>query len=96
MVYFRYFILIIALVFSIAAYPASTRFTCHTSKEMFKSSFESGFAWLASSITDTGVVLMYFINPKTDEFKIFGIDEDQNACDLLQGEGFRFVMGDLI
>lgn len=70
---------------------SSLAFSCVSLKQMHKKLFEGGYAWVFTAVTSNYAVIQLFVNQKA-EYIIIGIDNDQNACELIQGSDFIFVL----
>lgn len=69
---------------------SSLAFSCVSLKQMHKKLFESGYTWLFTAVTSNYAVIQLFVNQKA-EYVIIGIDDDQNACELMHGSDFIFA-----
>lgn len=78
------------------AYPQEERFSCRPAKEMIVKNLADEYAYLATMITDRTVVVQIYVNLHNGKWRIIGIDNDQNACQLMQGDDFIFAMGRII
>lgn len=83
----RYILLIVFLVISVRAYPAS--FSCGDDKAIVKKLLEFGCAYAATAIEDHGFVTQLFVNMHTGDWIITGIDKDMKACILMRGVDFE-------
>lgn len=66
-------------------------FSCVSLKQMHKKLFESGYAWVFTAVTSNYAVIQLFVNQKS-EYIIIGIDDDQNACEIMTGSDFLFAL----
>ena len=66
-------------------------FSCVSLKQEHKKLFENGYAWVFTAIASNYAVIQLFVN-RNAEFIIIGIDDDQNACELMSGSAFIFVL----
>lgn len=87
----RWIVLVALIFFSANAYPAQGHFSCMSAKEMMIGLMKSGFAYVANMAGSSGIGIQLYIDPNGN-FAIVGIDEDVNACILLQGTDFRSVV----
>jgi hypothetical protein len=89
-------IAVVALFFYAGtAYP-ETRLSCHDLKKQLSELFIGGYAWLAQATADNGLIIQIFINQKTSEFVLLGVDDKENACYLLRGSEFFLLAGEPI
>ena len=65
---------------------------CSPLNDMLKNMLaERQLAYLATSITNQGNVLMYFVN-RQGEWVMIGVDNDLKACILLEGQDWTFAI----
>ena len=89
----RVFALVVVLLYAAAAYPATVKkFTCGKSSDVIKENLQNGYAFLSVAITQEVLVVEFFINLKTGEWRMIGVDEDLNACTLMTGTEWQFAM----
>ena len=90
--YVRIFILLIILLFAGYAYPAtSPKFNCAPSSSVMKAALSQGFSFMATAIAHNGAVVQFFINVRTGDFIMIGIDDNDSACALMTGYDWAFA-----
>ena len=87
----RYFLYGALLSIVLYIYPAAAEYRCAGLKDALPIMFKSGYAWVATSEVSGGAGIMLFIN-KLGSFQILGIDKDLNACTILSGVNWTWVI----
>ena len=89
----RVFALAAVLLFSVAAYPATIKkFTCGNVSDVIRENMQDGYAFLSVAVTQQTLVVEFFINMNTGEWRMIGVDEDLNACTLMTGTDWQFAL----
>lgn len=83
-------ILLVSLLYASIAYPANHNFQCAKSKDVMKKNLLDGYAYFATATENTGFVIQLYINIHNGDWRIVGIDNNLNACNMLQGIEFEF------
>lgn len=72
--------------------PASAARRCQPLKSELKQLLAvERFAWAATSVNENGIVVMYFLRDD-GAFVILGVDDKDNACELLKGNDFHNII----
>lgn len=84
---------LIALVFyAVKAYPAAAGFGCGKIKPAFLAALSNGYAYLATGAERSGFALNLFLNVNTGQWLVIGVDDNLNACTLMQGQDWRWAL----
>lgn len=87
-------IAVVALFFYAGvAWSNELRLRCGPLKNELSNLYLGGFAYVSSSTANNGLIVQLFIKNKTGEWVLLGIDDKLNACQLMTGYGFQFVLG---
>lgn len=92
MKFIRVAVLLFLLTFAAAAYPAEKTFSCKPAKELMLEQLVNGYGYMATAIANPNIVTQFYINVKTGEWRVIGIDSDLNACVMLTGSEWQFAM----
>ena len=92
MVFMRITLLLSILFLATAAYPAAANYKCGTHKEVLMKQLADGYAFVATAITDRGLVIQMFLNLNTGRFRFLGVDENGKSCVVLAGQQWNFIM----
>ena len=84
------YVLLFWVSFSVISVQAEA-FSCVSLKQEHAKLFNGGYAWVFTAITSNYAVIQLFIN-RSGEFILIGIDDEQNACELMSGSNFIFVL----
>lgn len=89
---FRYFFYGASLILCIWALPAEAAFKCSKLKDMLPTLFSSGYGWLSTAdVPSRGMAILVFLS-RSGDYKIIGVDENLNACPLIDGSNWIFVL----
>lgn len=88
----RYFIYGAIFAIALYIYPAEAAFKCAPLGKEIESLFKKKYAILATAeIGDNGTAVMIMIEPYGN-FIVLGVDKKLNACQLMQGHGWTFII----
>jgi hypothetical protein len=73
------------------SFPAAAAYKCAESKQIIPIILRQGYGVLSVAETPSGGAIMIFLD-RMGNFKIIGIDENDMACELLAGSGWRFML----
>ncbi len=86
---------LIALFLAIAYYFCplrEPRFHCGTQEQFVEAAFRDGYGWLSTAVAYPGYVIQTFVDDRDGRFLIIGIDNDFNACIVMQGIDWQYVL----
>lgn len=84
--------LVALMFFAVKAYPAVAGFGCEKIKPAFLKALQNGFAYTATAAERSGFAASLFINVRTGQWLIIGVDDDLNACTLMQGQDWQWAL----
>ena len=87
----RYFFYGAFLLLIITSYPAQAKLNCSKSKILIDNSFKDGYSFLSTAILDNYISVVLFID-QLGNFRIVGVDDDDNACIIMQGSNWQFTL----
>ena len=87
----RYFLYGALLSIVIYIYPAAAEYRCAKLKDALPIMLQSGYAFVATAEVSGGAGIMLFIN-QSGTFKLVGVDKELNACVLLTGVNWAWVI----
>jgi hypothetical protein len=79
-------------LYAIWAYPAEASMKCSTLDSLLGESIKDGYAFMASAIDTRGITLMFMLRMEDARFRVIGVDNDLNACTMLEGVQWQFEL----
>jgi len=88
----KVFILATVFFFLGFIYPAEARYSCGTIAGVFKSLLEDGYAYFSTAENgENGISISHFMT-EDGRWKLVGVDKDLNACVIMQGSNWQFLI----
>jgi len=85
------FVLLVAIFFSMKAYPLEHSFPCYKDTDLIKYNMNNGYAFFATAEENNGIAVILWINLNNGDWLISGIDNNHHACNMLAGADFRMI-----
>lgn len=89
---FRFLVYGAALSLVLYAYPSFAVPQCATHNDIVSGLMHEGFGLLSTATTAQMYVIQVFVNDKTRDWVMIGIDNDMNTCLLAQGSNWIYAL----
>lgn len=74
------------------SYPAEAKYSCGAVSDIFREMIYSGYAYFSTAENgSSGISLSLFID-QYNHWKLVGVDKDLNACVIMSGYNWQFII----
>lgn len=88
----KVFILAAVFFFLGFTYPAEAQYRCGKISDVFRTTIESGYAYFSTAENGAaGLSMSLFIDPE-GRWRLVGVDKDLNACVIMSGSNWQFLL----